>query len=579
MKKYQKLFEEELNKHINLEKSRRFDLIKLKERQVLLEQVILKDELKLQGNRISVIGSNGKGSTAFYLSLLPQISKNYLAGLSPQVSLSQHVGQNVGVPTLHESGKAGLVGQNVGVPTLHESGKAGLVGQNVGVPTLHESGKAWLVEQNVGVPTLHKSGQILEQTQRQELVSGRKSEQAEIAKIGLYTSPHLSNILERIRIRNLSENKTVIPYINSQFAWESLLELSSILKENFALLTYFEILTLLALYIFNKKNCFIQIYEAGLGGRWDATKVISAQTVVLTLIEKEHTSILGDTYEKILFEKLGILNNFTKYLFCFEDNKNISKELIESTAKKFSPNIKIFFYRTEILKNKCYLYANENFAKFIIEKLINLELNNNENLFENNLDKINLLEDSNTEQIKDKISDFENFSNIKIQINYNPNIQINLPGRLENFLKVIKIKKNDFFNCEFIFDTAHNPPAIDIALTDIIYSKYKNEISNNSNKNLIFVAQLEDRNLQEVLEVLIKNNIIYILILQGTGWAKIENIEKNFETKLNKEINTYFTSFNNSYKKIINLIKKEKFDKIIFLGSHRIYSIFEKFKN
>ena len=566
MEKYQKHFEEELSKHINLEKSRRFDLIKLKERQVLLEQVILNKELKLQGNRISVIGSNGKGSTAFYLSLLPQISDNYLAVVSTQDSHSQ---------------------------------------------------QEW---QNVGVPTLHESGEYSEQTPRQDVVSGQVSEQTEIPKIGLYTSPHLSNILERIRIRNLNESKTEIPYINSQFAWKSLLELKSILKENFALFTYFEILTLLALYIFNKKKCFIQIYEAGLGGRWDATKVISAQTVVLTLIEKEHTSILGDTYEKILFEKLGILNNFTKYLFCFEDNKNISKELIEFTAKKFSPNIKIFFYKKEIFKNKSYLYTNENFAKFILEKLINLEFNNNENQFKNNLNKINLSEESfskqnnkidlseesnskqnnkidlleesntkqiikinlseesNTKQFKYKISNFENFSNIKIEINYIPNVQLNIPGRLENFSKEIKIKKNDFFNCEFIFDTAHNPPAINIALNDVIHSKYKNEISNNSNKILVYVAQLEDRNLQEVLEVLIKNNILYIIVLQGTGWAKIENFEKNFETKLNNSIKTYFTSFNNSYKKIIQLIKKEKFDKIIFLGSHRTYSIFEKFK-
>ena len=93
-------------------------------------------------------------------------------------------------------------------------------------------------------------------------------------KIGLFTSPHLLCIEERIRLRTQAE--PLAQAVGSQLAWESLEELKKILERWKELpfgvkqesLSYFEMLTLLAAYVFRKEHCFLEIFEAGLGGAW-----------------------------------------------------------------------------------------------------------------------------------------------------------------------------------------------------------------------------------------------------------------------------------------------------------------------
>lgn len=117
-------------------------------------------------------------------------------------------------------------------------------------------------------------------------------------KVGLYTSPHLKDYRERFRINGeLIPENCVIDFVRD-YANEF-----SILKPSF-----FEVSVVLAFKYFSDENVDIAVIEVGLGGRLDSTNIISKKLVSLvTNIGFDHTDILGDTLEKIAFEKAGII--------------------------------------------------------------------------------------------------------------------------------------------------------------------------------------------------------------------------------------------------------------------------------
>ena len=120
--------------------------------------------------------------------------------------------------------------------------------------------------------------------------------------VGLYTSPHLVNLTERIRI-----NKKEIA--GGEFA--ELLERAAAAAEDLPKrlgeVTYFEFLTAVAFQYFAEQAVDIAVVEVGMGGRVDATNVIMPEVTAITAIQLEHTAILGDTLEKIAAEKAGII--------------------------------------------------------------------------------------------------------------------------------------------------------------------------------------------------------------------------------------------------------------------------------
>ncbi len=117
--------------------------------------------------------------------------------------------------------------------------------------------------------------------------------------VGLYTSPHLVRFNERIRINGIEiSDEYISEFINS------IDHLIDQLKP-----TFFEITTALAFKYFNDKNPDYVVLETGLGGRLDATNVITPVASVITSISLEHTNILGNSLGKIAFEKAGIIKN------------------------------------------------------------------------------------------------------------------------------------------------------------------------------------------------------------------------------------------------------------------------------
>lgn len=116
-------------------------------------------------------------------------------------------------------------------------------------------------------------------------------------KVGLYTSPHLKDFRERIRIDG---NK-----IPETFVIEFIREHKTFLESH--QLSFFEMTVGLAFDYFSKMHVDIAIIEVGLGGRLDSTNIISPEMSVITNIGLDHTQFLGDTLQKIATEKAGII--------------------------------------------------------------------------------------------------------------------------------------------------------------------------------------------------------------------------------------------------------------------------------
>lgn len=118
--------------------------------------------------------------------------------------------------------------------------------------------------------------------------------------VGLFTSPHVFEYTERIKINDVEIEKEV-------FA-KKVINIAEFARKNDIHLTEFEILTVVAFEYFAENDVDVVILETGLGGRLDATNVIEKNLCsIITNIDFDHTERLGDTIEKIAYEKAGII--------------------------------------------------------------------------------------------------------------------------------------------------------------------------------------------------------------------------------------------------------------------------------
>lgn len=145
-------------------------------------------------------------------------------------------------------------------------------------------------------------------------------------KVGLYTSPHLKDYRERIKINGEE--------ISEEFVVEFVAKNKVFFQENH--LSFFEMTVGLAFDYFAKQKTNINIIEVGMGGRLDSTNIITPIASVITNIGLDHTQFLGNTLEKIAFEKAGIIKPNvpviigeytpeTKQVFCEVAQKNNSE--------------------------------------------------------------------------------------------------------------------------------------------------------------------------------------------------------------------------------------------------------------
>lgn len=123
--------------------------------------------------------------------------------------------------------------------------------------------------------------------------------QAAGLKVGLYTSPHIATFRERIRVNGamIAESEALC-FLNSlQGQW-----------------TFFEAMTLLAFTYFAKEKCDVTVLEVGMGGRLDATNIVTPLLSIVTSISCDHTLHLGNTLSQIAEEKAGIIKPGVPFL-------------------------------------------------------------------------------------------------------------------------------------------------------------------------------------------------------------------------------------------------------------------------
>ena len=152
--------------------------------------------------------------------------------------------------------------------------------------------------------------------------------------VGLYTSPHLISVRERMRINSL-------PITEEQFAkyffevWDALEE--SALREGrdpSYKPNYFRFLTLMSFHVSIREAIDVAIYEVGVGGAWDSTKIVGLPAVTgITTLGMDHVAVLGDTIEKISWHKAGIFKP-GRPAFTVEQIPEAAQVLEECASKK-----------------------------------------------------------------------------------------------------------------------------------------------------------------------------------------------------------------------------------------------------
>lgn len=148
-------------------------------------------------------------------------------------------------------------------------------------------------------------------------------------RVGMFTSPHLVKINERIKVDgvDVSDEEFLTAF--------SILKktMDEMISEGYSHLSFFEMLFVLALIIFKRAGMEYVILETGLGGRLDATNVVKKPLVtIITTVSMDHMEILGETIEEIAMEKAGIIKDNVPVVYYGEDEK--VARIIENKAKE-----------------------------------------------------------------------------------------------------------------------------------------------------------------------------------------------------------------------------------------------------
>ncbi|MCR5820477.1 MAG: bifunctional folylpolyglutamate synthase/dihydrofolate synthase [Bacteroidaceae bacterium] len=144
-------------------------------------------------------------------------------------------------------------------------------------------------------------------------------------KVGLYTSPHLTDFRERIRVGGeMIPKERVIRFVREEKAFFEPLHPS-----------FFELTTALAFLYFAEQDVDVAVVEVGLGGRLDCTNIITPALSVITNISKDHTQFLGDTLPEIAAEKAGIIKQGIPVVIGEAGSDGV-RRVFEETASRLS---------------------------------------------------------------------------------------------------------------------------------------------------------------------------------------------------------------------------------------------------
>ncbi len=329
-------------------------------------------------------------------------------------------------------------------------------------------------------------------------------------KTGLFTSPHILDFRERIRIngKKISE-KEVIAFI------EKIQQIKFDFQPSF-----FEITFAMSLDYFKKNHCDICVIETGLGGRLDATNIIQPIVSGITNISLEHTNILGNTIKNIAKEKGGIIKKHTPVVLGVMAEK-AKKILITIASEKEAEIIETKApstpFRLPLLGE--HQKHNFNFVLKIIEQLEEKGFEISNKAIEEGLEQLQ----KNTGFI----------------------------GRLQ----IVSTSP------VIIFDVAHNPEGIQQSLAAIQEMNY-------DNLHLV-IGFSQDKNVNEMIQIIPENITVYFTEFNNLRSMDIENVKKFVLQKDFKQM-FFYKEAKFAYQKATDNAKEK--DLILVTGSFFLLS-------
>lgn len=147
-------------------------------------------------------------------------------------------------------------------------------------------------------------------------------------RTGLFTSPHLVHLGERIRVNEeMISQDTLVELVNELKPYIERERIKGIAQSP----TFFDTITAIALIYFEKEKVDISVLEVGIGGRLDSTNVILPYVCIITPISYEHTDKLGNTLDRIAYEKSGIIKEHIPVVSSTQEHEALS--IISNTCK------------------------------------------------------------------------------------------------------------------------------------------------------------------------------------------------------------------------------------------------------
>ena len=327
-------------------------------------------------------------------------------------------------------------------------------------------------------------------------------------KVGLYTSPHLKDFRERIKINGPEVSED----ISKEFVTNFINENKSFFESND--MSFFEMTVGLAFDYFAKEKVDIAVIEVGMGGRLDATNIITPLVSVITNIGLDHTQFLGNTLEAIAFEKAGII-----------------KPKIPVIIGEYTPETKpVFLAKAKECNSEIYFAADLVSETYPCDLIGDYQVHNKKTV----LQTISVLNSQNEFKITP-----ENIKSGLLNVVKNTGLQ----GRWQQLNAFPKV----------ICDTAHNKNGLGIVLKQIQKEDF--------DTLHIVLGVVNDKDLDEILPLFPKKAIYYFCkpnIPRGLDVIILKQKAASFELK-----GEAYNSVSEAYKRAIENAAKSDF---IYIG-------------
>jgi len=339
-------------------------------------------------------------------------------------------------------------------------------------------------------------------------------------KVGLYTSPHLFDFKERIKINGLEIPDDAIVLFFKEYSKYI----------NRYHITYFELLTALAFWWFKQQRVDLAVIETGLGGRLDATNVVKPLLSVITSISYDHKEYLGDTIEAIAFEKAGIIKE--KVPLILGGLPENARQVIQAKAYEKGSEVYSVDSLRPVFKNGIF------------------ELTENNDILKIKTDLIGPIQAINLgvgwQVIKCLLYRYKVSNKQFLETVKDIRLTSGLRARFE------PLKKDE----KWYFDGAHNIEAIRV-LKNTIKNLAKNE------EPVIILSLMRDKIDEKIVHEFSEFKKIYYYEINTGRAAKFEEVKRHLQQ---------IQPLSNEWGNIFSLLQRNKSRLVIFTGSFYFYN-------